>query len=187
MKNQKDAIIALRKEGKSYDQIRKITGASKGTISFHCGKGQKLKYSARGRKNKSLQHPFLRKIESFHKTKCNRLTKTPIHKSRHLIKLKIDKFCSNRKTMAYQKPTFTVNDVIEKFGSNPTCYLTGDYIDINQPRTYHFDHIVPVSKGGTNTLDNLGICTKNANQAKHDMSLDEFLELCSKVLKHNSK
>lgn len=34
----KDKILELRQEGKSYNEIRKILGCSKGTISYHCSK-----------------------------------------------------------------------------------------------------------------------------------------------------
>ncbi len=80
---------------------------------------------------------------------------------------------------------FTADDVIKKFGENPKCYLTGDPIDIYKPSTYHFDHIVPISRGGTNTIDNLGICTKAANQAKHSMTHTEFIDFCRRVIDHN--
>ena len=42
-KDHKDKIIALHKEGKSYSEIQKILGCSKGTISYHLGSGQKEK------------------------------------------------------------------------------------------------------------------------------------------------
>jgi transposase len=46
----KDKIFQLRSEGKSYSQIQKILGCSKGTISYHLGEGQKEKsINTRGR------------------------------------------------------------------------------------------------------------------------------------------
>jgi len=36
-------IMRLRAEGKTYDEIKKILGCSKGTISYHLGMGQKEK------------------------------------------------------------------------------------------------------------------------------------------------
>jgi 5-methylcytosine-specific restriction endonuclease McrA len=81
--------------------------------------------------------------------------------------------------------TFRWKDVIEKFGWETTCYLTGRKINLKEPKTYQFDHIVSISKGGSNTIDNLGICCRNANQAKHDMSVEEFLNLCKEILEHN--
>ena len=54
-----------------------------------------------------------------------------------------------------------------------------------QPNSYHFDHIVPSSKGGTNDLSNMGAATRNANVSKSDMTLEEYLQLCHKVLEHH--
>jgi len=39
----KEKILKLRAEGKTYNEIKEITGASKGTIAYHCGEGQKQK------------------------------------------------------------------------------------------------------------------------------------------------
>lgn len=40
----KEQIIELRKQGKTYREIQKELDCSLGTIAFHCGDGQKLKY-----------------------------------------------------------------------------------------------------------------------------------------------
>ena len=77
---------------------------------------------------------------------------------------------------------YSCQDVINKIGENPICYLTGAKIDLNKPETYHLDHIIPASKGGTNDLHNLGICLKEANYAKNELLLDELYELCEKIL-----
>ena len=39
----KEQILKLKSEGKSYRQIQKILGCSKGTIAYHLGDGQKQK------------------------------------------------------------------------------------------------------------------------------------------------
>ena len=39
----KDQILKLRAEGKTYNEIVKILGCSKGTVAYHCGSGQKEK------------------------------------------------------------------------------------------------------------------------------------------------
>lgn len=83
------------------------------------------------------------------------------------------------------KCDFTIQDLLDKFGPNPICYLTGEPIDLLKPETYQFDHIVSRSKGGDNSLSNLGLASKAANQAKSDLSLDDFKTLCKKVLDHN--
>ena len=81
-----------------------------------------------------------------------------------------------------EKLAFTPDDVINKFGESPVCYITGKKIDIYNTKSYHFDHKLPRSKGGLNTLDNLGICTKQANMAKNDMTEDELIQFCKDVL-----
>lgn len=58
-------------------------------------------------------------------------------------------------------------------------------INIEETRSYHFDHIVPRSRGGNNSLENLGIATKEANNAKNDMTEEEFIDLCKRVLQNN--
>lgn len=61
-------------------------------------------------------------------------------------------------------------DIINKFGTKTKCYLTGTPIDLEKDN-YCFDHIVPVSKGGTNDLSNLGITIPIANYSKSDLTM----------------
>ena len=65
------------------------------------------------------------------------------------------------------------------------CYLTGRPLDMDSGTNLEFDYIIPKSKGGTNTLSNLGLCVKDANTAKGDMSVDELVDLCKDILQHN--
>jgi hypothetical protein len=59
----KEEILKLRAEGKSYNEIKEITGASKGTISYHCGEGQKEKSYARNSKARKKINAIFRKIK----------------------------------------------------------------------------------------------------------------------------
>jgi len=57
-----EKILELRKEGYSYDKIKKETGYGKGSISYHCGEGQKEKSRIRLRKQNG---GFKRKVWGF--------------------------------------------------------------------------------------------------------------------------
>jgi len=53
MTTYKNEIIRLYEEGKSYRQIQKILGCSKGTIAYHLGAGQKEKTLQRQQKKRN--------------------------------------------------------------------------------------------------------------------------------------
>lgn len=172
----KQQILELRSEGKTYNQIKDILGCSKGTISYHCGDGQKEKYKET-RKRNSGTHIVSNKIDSFYKKQLKFADKTLFFQRGFGDN-------SKRRNGKYVK-TFNCKDVIEKFGKKTQCYLTGRTIDLYEPNTYHFDHKVPCSKGGDSTIDNLGITCKEANMAKSNMLLEDFFNLCKEVLEHN--
>ena len=74
--------------------------------------------------------------------------------------------------------------MLEHLGGMKTkCYLTGIPINI-ETDDYQLDHIVPVSKGGSNEISNCGITIPVANQMKTDMTVSELLEMCEKILKN---
>ena len=180
-------IHDLRKLGYSYRQIHNTLGCSRGTIAYYLGDGQKSKAKIRQDNYRKLSHPFIKKRSSFLSNKHNKkFGKTAVCDWQKLLRDKIKRFFTTKNGEIMEK-TFTSDDVINKFGEHPVCYLTGEPIDIYQPRTYQFDHIIPKSRGGDNSLDNLGICTTKANQAKRDMTPDEFINLCKKVVNHNNQ
>ncbi len=168
----KDIILKLRQEGKTYDEIQVITGASKGTIAYHCGDGQREKTRTRSRKRR--ESPIVKKADAFQDRKASKS-----------LENRIDGFQRERKGNGQRTQTFDWKDVIKRHGVQTTCYLTGRPLDLNDGRAYQFDHIIPVSKGGSDTLDNLGVTSTQANKAKSDMTVDEFIQLCKEVLMHN--
>lgn len=177
----KNQILDLHKQGLSYSAIQKRLKCSKGTISYHCGKGQKNKKNKRQQNRRSIS-VLRNKIETFIYRKQKRI----IHDSdtrdaRKILSIKLRFFSMNRKIKTV-KQKFSLQDLIDKIGDNPTCYLTGRSIDLTDGRSYHLDHIVPISKGGDNSLDNCEIACKEANQAKHNLSKDEFIKLCQEVI-----
>ena len=82
---------------------------------------------------------------------------------------------------------FSLDELIEHLGENPKCYLTGRKIDLSNGRSYALDHIIPRSKGGDSSLNNCGITCTEANRAKFDLNLDDFVSLCQEVVDYNKK
>ena len=100
------------------------------------------------------------------------------------IKTRCNSFQRPRRKEYYIK-SFSYKDVLEKFGIKCRCYLTGKQIDLLNSQDYHLDHIVPLSKGGSCGLDNLAVACKEANQAKHNLTLNEFVFLCKNDLEYH--
>jgi transcriptional regulator with XRE-family HTH domain len=166
----RNQIRALRKEGKTYQQIADIVGCSKSMVCYYCSDEQKEKTAKRCKRYKA-RNPLIKKLDNFNSS----------FKKKGFYN-KVVHFQRNGK----DEP-LTMEMIIARCGgkSETVCYLTGDRIDLSQPHTYSFDHIVPVIKGGPNTLENLGICTTEVNMAKSAKTPEEFIELCKKVLVHN--
>jgi CRISPR/Cas system Type II protein with McrA/HNH and RuvC-like nuclease domain len=77
---------------------------------------------------------------------------------------------------------FGYKEALEHIGGLQTkCYLTGRAINIENSEEYELDHIIPVSKDGSCELTNMGIACVAANQAKKDLSVEEFIQLCKEV------
>ena len=187
-KNLKTQIIELRKKGLTYDQIKKKLNCSKSTISFHCNDKSKEKTYIRQRKRRKNK-PLEKKIESFLRTKnINNIDKTTIYESySDRLKIKTWNFTRAQKR-SYGERMFNETELINKIGTTPKCYLTGRPINLNQSKSYALDHVVPRSKGGNNSIDNCEIACIEANKAKHNMSYDEFVQLCKEVVEyHNIK
>lgn len=178
-----ERILALRAEGKSYRQIEAELGCAKSTVAYYCSEEQRKKAKARV-VNLRASNGLVRKVEVFKRpTKVSNAhpgTSTAGKKTY----TKVSRFQGH---VPVSEQEFSFQDVVDKHGDSPVCYLTGDPVDYNDPSSYHFDHIVPRSRGGENTLSNLGLATKQANQMKGDMSLEEFLDACEKVLRHHGR
>jgi 5-methylcytosine-specific restriction endonuclease McrA len=162
----KESILRLRKQGKTYNEIKSLLGCSKSTISYYCGEGQKEKSKNRLSKNRK----FL--VES--------------------IRLKIDRFVRS-KVRNFKRGDCTdlttgragYDSFYKKISEISVCYLTGRKIDLTKRQTYSLDHIIPITRDGKNTLDNCGVSCREANQAKHNLLVTEFIQLCIDVCKHN--
>ena len=59
------------------------------------------------------------------------------------------------------------------------CFLTGRPLT---PSDVSVDHLVPLSRGGSQDVSNLRLVTRGANHAKSNLLLQEFVELCRDVV-----
>ena len=199
----KELIKGVHNCGASYNQISKHLSISKSTIAYHLGKGVKehLKKYRKQQFKKNLMFILVRKVDSFKQRKYISNNKTKNNKYKNLERI------INAKTTSFKRlykgknkmkrknnankgnfsKDFTAKDVLKHIGGkdDARCYLTGEKLNLMQPESYHLDHIVPSSKGGTNDLFNMGAATRNANVSKSDMTLEEYLQLCHKVLEHH--
>jgi len=165
----------LKLEGKSYSEIARLLNVHHSTVIYHCDPKRKDQKIKQARIRRSKQHPFIIKRISFLNEENKDIKRTLYLKLRHWHR---DCQIKGQTKMNFD---FTLDQLIEKIGPNPVCYLTGEPIDIYKTTSYQFDHKIPVSRGGNNSLDNLEICTAQVNMAKRNLTPDEFYELCSKV------
>ena len=194
----KRQILKLRSQGKTYSEIEKQLECSKGTIAYHCNKDYRGRAKVRTQKNRknNLNVIVTNKLCAFkiRRAKNNRKYESvPRALWRRNIKSKMCRFKNcTRKGEAMRignyKQNYGSKEVLNKIQTEEgraKCYLTGRDIDLKDTRSYHFDHIIPRSKGGTNDLHNLGVACRDANSAKSDMLTGEFIGLCKDTLEHH--
>ena len=75
------------------------------------------------------------------------------------------------------------NGGIHTFGELNALFASQNYLCYycNKPLAeYHIDHKIPVSKGGTNDIENIAISCPSCNLSKYNKTADEFLGLMGK-------
>lgn len=183
----KNNILELRNKGYTYDQIVNELHCSKGTVSYYCGTDQKNKTLYRNeriRYSNLLRYLIGKKVSSF-KIEGEIKQSKNIYKVSYKLRVRIKclQFCNVQKI---KDLTMTPEDILKRLVSNPNCELTGRPLDIQNTHSWHLDHIIPRSKGGSNTLDNCQIVCRQANVAKSNLLPEEFLQLCNDVIKHQN-
>lgn len=170
-------VLELKAQGKANWEIVQILNLSKSVVSYHtCASTKENNRTYNTLKKQALKEGLVFK-------RPRKLSKYPLH-----FRTKVSRFAghhSERKkkySLILQK--YKPEDVVNKFGINTKCYLTGKELNLLDCDT-SFDHIVPLSKGGTNNLDNLGITTRSLNFMKTDLLLNELIQNCIDILSHN--
>lgn len=179
----KEQIILLKSKGKSHKEISKILNCSVSTVSYWCNDMYRKNHLTKTNNNRKTWIGKLQREVGHFKRIRNLCPKRAISTKdwRKRFALKIHEF---KRRMKNNKG-FTASTLLNSI-NDPThikCYLTGRNIDLTKD-DYHLDHIIPVSKGGSCTLDNLGFTCPEANQSKFNLMLDEYLSLCKEVLEN---
>ena len=81
-----------------------------------------------------------------------------------------------RKFTAYEKET-----VYERY--NGHCAISGRPVS---PRRMTISHKTPLSKGGTNGMDNLLLSCWSCSQAKQNLSMEEFYQKIGELFFYNA-
>jgi 5-methylcytosine-specific restriction endonuclease McrA len=105
------------------------------------------------KEEKEIRKKLSRKICKYNRAKAGKLTKKIIQ-------------------LVYE-------DNIKKYGTL-TCYLCLKPIDMQKE---HLEHKNPLSKGGTNDYENLGIACSRCNCRKHNMTVTQYFEYLNKMEK----
>ena len=103
-----------------------------------------------------------------------------------MIKEKLSKFETGYKSSKIDRTVPLDRDrAISKILSTTECYLTGRPINVLNREEWSLDHKHPRSRGGTNSIHNMGVAASLVNRSKQNMTVQEFIDMCHDVLKNN--
>jgi 5-methylcytosine-specific restriction endonuclease McrA len=75
----------------------------------------------------------------------------------------------------------TAEEIEQHLGKPKTCWLCGEAVT---PDEVQMDHIHPLAKGGTNTIDNLAYAHSYCNYIKRDHTKEELKIILEKIIKN---
>ena len=190
-----DQILKLKEEGFNQYQIAKKLKCSPSTVCWHLNPEKQLKKSQE-RKKKIAPHmvKWQRNISRFSTAKTKNKQKREIKdltfsEASAKFRGRLKDYAKKHKSDTERTKMVNIAKVVEKYNiteenTKIICRYTGDVLDWKKPEECEIDHEHHRSKGGENTIENLQILSKLANQAKGDMTHDEFIDFIKKCYQH---
>lgn len=130
------------------------------------------------------------------KNKWDRIKSDPIRYEKHKKK-KNEEQKQFRKKSVLRYLTYKTNSTVKNRGNFTVwelwckvkkqkllCALTGRSLT---SENLSVDHIIPLSKNGMNTIDNIQLVDKDANMARRCLSVEEFVKLCHDVVRKSTE
>jgi 5-methylcytosine-specific restriction endonuclease McrA len=191
----KEKILDLKLKGLNQSEIALKLGCAKSTVCWHFNPEKQLK-KAQQRKKKIPPHivKWQRNISRFSTAKTKNKVKREIKEltlseASANFRGRLKDYAKKHKSDTERTKMVNIKKVEEKYNiteenTKIICRYTGDVLDWKRPGECEIDHTQPRSKGGENTIENLQILSKAANQAKGDMTHDEFIEFIKKCYHH---
>lgn len=177
-------IVELRMLGKSFKEISDNLNCSKSTVAYYCSKDNKINKLEYQKATINYIKSIQKRVTAFQNRKSRNKVRFKCKDFNQSFRTRVSNFIGNWEQSNKMKAEkrFGYKEVLDYIGGWETkCYLTGRPLNLKTD-DYEFDHIVPISKGGSCELSNLGVTCAEANQAKADTKLEDFIQLCKDVL-----
>ncbi len=167
----------LRQKRREYYQAHKAEEREKRKKSYYLNREKELESGKKYREiNKEKRNEYSRKYHQEHKDQIREQKKRYIKTERGRYCVKVKRH--NRRDLL-KGLTFLSVDIIQqvyeknikKYGTL-TCDLCFKPVEFGKDTLEHF---TPISRGGTNEIENLGIAHKVCNSLKATKTLDEYL------------
>jgi CRISPR/Cas system Type II protein with McrA/HNH and RuvC-like nuclease domain len=151
----KDEILKLKNDGMTMSDIARTLNISRERVRYYIDPNRR-NVVLKSQSKFNEKNRLCKKVANFHVTTENKVGRN-----------------------------FRYKEFLDRIGANPICYITKEPIDLNDHASYSIDHILPSSKGGTNSIENAGLIKSDVNRMKQDKTPDEFFSMCKRVLESN--
>ena len=126
-------------------------------------------------RRKSLYHEKTKEIE---KQRSIEYRKNNLEEVRMMVRVSKRRHKALKAGIKHED--YTEQDIIDTYGTN--CYLCNLPVDYTAPKQGNGsdysswpDHVIPTSRGGENTIENIRTCHKKCNYDKRNMTYDEYV------------